>query len=62
MMIMSIRAVGLGLAAVLTLIAPAVAGGGPVVPGPLAGVGLPALIAAGGAVWLVRKLRQRTGR
>jgi hypothetical protein len=27
------------------------------VPGPLAGVGLPALIVAGGAVWLVRKLR-----
>jgi hypothetical protein len=31
------------------------------VPGPLGGVGLPALIVAGGAVWLVRKLRQRTG-
>jgi len=29
------------------------------VPGPLAGAGLPALAAAGGALWLVRKLSSR---
>ena len=29
------------------------------VPGPLAGAGLPAIAAAGGALWLVRKFRNR---
>ncbi len=31
------------------------------VPGPIAGAGLPALAVAGGAYWLVRKLRNRQG-
>jgi hypothetical protein len=33
-------------------------GGGYAVPGPVAGVGLPVLIAAGGYLWLRRKIRK----
>jgi hypothetical protein len=44
----------------LASMAPAWAGTLPTVPGPLAAVGLPALVVAGGAIWLVRKLRNRS--
>ena len=40
------------------LVAPAFAGGG-AVPGPIAGIGLPALALVGGAYWVGRKLLTR---
>jgi uncharacterized membrane protein len=52
----------LGLGASVAFASSALAGVGPViVPGPVAGVGLPALAVVGGAYWLVRKFRNRQG-
>ncbi len=50
----------LGLGASVAFVSSALAGG-IAVPGPIAGAGLPALAVAGGAYWLVRKLRNRQG-
>jgi uncharacterized membrane protein len=50
----------LGLGVSVVLVGDALAGT-VVVPGPIAGAGLPALAIAGGAYWLVRKLRSRQG-
>jgi len=54
-----IRIVGFTAMSGLVLIAPALAGGAAPAPGPLAGVGLPALVIIGGAYWLGRKLLVR---
>ncbi len=51
----------LGLSVSVVLVGDALAGAIVRVPGPVAGVGLPALDIAGGAYWLVRKFRNRQG-
>jgi hypothetical protein len=51
-----IRTAGLGLVGFGVLAEPALAGSPTGVPGPIAGVGLPALILIGGAYWVGRKL------
>ncbi len=50
----------LGLGVSLAFVGDAFAGR-IIVPGPIAGAGLPALAVVGGAYWLVRKLRNRQG-
>ena len=50
-----IRIAGLASVGFAVLVEPAFAGGTPGVPGPIAGVGLPALVLIGGAYWLGRK-------
>jgi hypothetical protein len=55
-----IRIAGLASLGFAVLVEPAFAGGTPSgVPGPIAGVGLPALILIGGAYWLGRKFFSR---
>jgi uncharacterized membrane protein len=54
-----IRIAGLALLGFAALGEPALAGTAPA-PGPIAGVGLPALVLIGGAYWLGRKLLGRT--
>jgi uncharacterized membrane protein len=51
----------LGLSISVALVGDALAGALVRVPGPVAGVGLPALAVVGGAYWLVRKFRNRQG-
>lgn len=51
------RTAGLASIGLAVLIAPAFAGGP--APGPIAGVGLPALLIIGGAYWLGRKFLAR---
>jgi hypothetical protein len=48
-----IRIAGLALVGFAVLVEPALAT--PAVPGPIAGVGLPALVLIGGAYWIGRK-------
>ena len=50
-----IRIAGLALVGFAVLVEPALAGGAVAAPGPVAGIGLPALILIGGAYWLGRK-------
>ena len=51
-----IRIAGLASVGLAALVEPALAGGASVAaPGPIAGVGLPALVLIGGAYWLGRK-------
>jgi hypothetical protein len=52
-----IRIAGLASVGLAALVEPALAQWGPAVgaPGPIAGVGLPALVLVGGAYWLGRK-------
>jgi hypothetical protein len=52
------RALGLATIGLTVLLNPAFAGGGPA-PGPIAGIGLPALALVGGAYWVGRKLFAR---
>ena len=57
-----IRIVGLASVGLAALVEPALAQWGPAVvsaPGPIAGVGLPALVLVGGAYWLGRKFFSR---
>jgi len=54
----SIRIAGLTAMSGLFLIVPALAAAAPA-PGPVAGVGLPALVIIGGAYWLGRKFLAR---
>ena len=55
-----IRTVGLASLGFAGLIEPALAGVGPV-PGPIVGIGLPALVLISGAYWVGRKfLRRKT--
>ena len=49
-----IRVVGLASVGFIALVEPALAGR--LVPGPIAGVGLPALVLIGGAYWLGRNV------
>jgi hypothetical protein len=49
------RKLGLAATGLVVLAGPAVAGT-VTVPGPLAGIGLPALVLVGGGYWLARKL------
>ena len=52
-----IRIAGLASLGFAALVEPALAGGTPVAaPGPIVGVGLPALVLIGGAYWVGRKL------
>ena len=51
-----IRIVGLALIGFAVLVEPALAGPSVGVPGPIVGVGLPALVLIGGAYWVGRKL------
>ena len=51
----SIRIAGLALVGFAALVETALAGPTAGVPGPLVGVGLPALVLVGGAYWLGRK-------
>ena len=51
-----IRIAGLAIFGFGVLAEPALAGGPVGVPGPIAGIGLPALVLVGGAYWLGRKL------
>ena len=53
-----IRIAGLASVGFAVLVEPALAGSA-TVPGPIAGVGLPALILIGGAYWLGRKFFSR---
>jgi hypothetical protein len=55
-----IRIAGLALLGFAVLVEPALAGATYGVPGPIAGVGLPALALIGGAYWLGRKFFGRT--
>ena len=50
-----IRIAGLASVGFAVLVEPALAGADPA-PGPIAGVGLPALVLIGGAYWVGRKL------
>ena len=54
----SIRIAGLALVGFAVLVEPALAGPSPV-PGPIAGVGLPALVLVGAAYWIGRKFLGR---
>jgi hypothetical protein len=58
------RAVATLVAFAASALMPALAwaGGAAPVPGPIAGAGLPALVIAGAALWLVRKYRRRSQR
>jgi hypothetical protein len=53
------RICGLSIIGLTVLIEPAFAGGVAAVPGPVAGIGLPALAVVGGAYWVGRKLLNR---
>jgi hypothetical protein len=57
-----IRSAGLALVGFGVLAEPALAGGAAGVPGPVAGIGLPALILIGGAYWVGRTLFGRKDR
>jgi hypothetical protein len=50
------KIVGLASVALAVLVEPALAGGPVAVPGPIVGLGLPALVLIGGAYWLGRKV------
>ena len=50
-----IRIAGLASVGLAALVEPALGGGAVGAPGPIAGVGLPALVLIGGAYWLGRK-------
>jgi hypothetical protein len=52
------RVFGVAIIGLSVLMEPAFAGVGPV-PGPIAGIGLPALALVGGAYWVGRKLLTR---
>jgi hypothetical protein len=51
-----IRIAGLTSAGFVALVEPALAGISVAAPGPIAGIGLPALVLIGGAYWVGRKL------
>jgi hypothetical protein len=51
-----IRIAGLASVGFAILIDTALAGAPPSVPGPIAGIGLPALVVIGGTYWLGRKI------
>jgi len=51
-----IRIAGLTLVGFAALVEPALAGLSVAAPGPVAGIGLPALVLIGGAYWIGRKL------
>jgi len=52
----SIRIAGLALVGFCVLVEPALAGGAVAAPGPVAGIGLPALALIGGAYWIGKKV------
>ena len=54
-----IRIAGLALVGFAVLVEPALAGLSVGAPGPVAGIGLPALVLIGGAYWLGRKFFSR---
>ena len=45
-----------GFASVAAFVEPALAGGAVAAPGPIAGIGLPALVLIGGAYWIGKKV------
>jgi len=51
-----IRIAGLATVGFAVSVGPALAGGTAGVPGPIAGIGLPALVLIGGAYWAGRKI------
>ena len=51
-----IRSAGLALVGFGVLVEPALAGGPVAAPGPVAGIGLPALVLIGGAYWIGKKV------
>jgi len=52
----SIRIANLALVGFGVLVEPALAGGAAAAPGPVAGIGLPALVLIGGAYWIGKKV------